>query len=94
MQPSSRAGFRGGIPNPGSGGPAVPLGPSTAAGLGVLQGPVQPGLNPAHALGHSSHHALVASGLGVASQGVRVRQGHATSAHGLWAWHILLLSWA
>lgn len=91
MQPSSRAGFRGGIPNPGSGGPAVPLGPSTAAGLGALQGPVQPGLNPAHALGHSSHHALVASGLGVASQGADWEAGsdnHCMHLMGL----VLLLS--
>lgn len=70
LQPTSRSGFRGGVPHPGSGGPPVPLGPSTAAGLGALQGPVQPGLNPAHAVGHSSYHAVAGTGLGVASQGM------------------------
>jgi hypothetical protein len=68
--PSSRLGFRGGVTNPGGGGPPVPLGPSTAAGLAVFQGPVQPGLNPAHALGHSGHYGIAGTGLGFESQDV------------------------
>lgn len=70
LMPSSRLGFRGGVTNPGGGGPPIPLGPSTAAGLAVFQGPVQPGINPAHALGHSGHYGIAGTGLGFESQDV------------------------
>lgn len=55
-------------PPPGSGGPPVPGGAATPAGLGALMGPMQAGMNPAQPYSRG-YHSSTAAGLGVAGRG-------------------------